>query len=337
MEVVCLNEFFFRQYYLYYLAYRLLQKKHYSLLLNYSTSPTTLFACLFDLIKNLKTVARTSFKLKTQYLQQKQNKLLKFVQRYRKFYFGCFVYILLILIVHIYTMKARYLYPLLFIAFVTLFITACGNSDKQKKRRKLSPIAELADTNIVQTEAMGIQWYNYINNAYRVRMKLPRSPYSDLVEKTGKVVFVGWAQADTSMFKAGQITYLADEPGVIFQVYKRPLLSYNKEYYDFEELGADFYQAHHTNRKRLLLNGEYIMLQDSSIRAFAFDTEIDFGEQTRTPIFTHPDRLDDKYENIQLRTPARVIYLSHKKFNFRIIYQKNNSLSEGTFKNILFF
>lgn len=212
---------------------------------------------------------------------------------------------------------------------------ACGGS--KKPTPPAEPTAVLPDTNILRTEALGTIWHPYVNNALGFRFNLPRAAQSDMVESDGVIRFLGWVQPDTTAYRAGLFSYLVGEPGFLFQIYRRPYTSFNKEYTDFEELGADYYRTHATDRRRPMTNGAFISLQDSALRAFTFDTEIDFGEGHRTPLLLYPDRIDDPDENAQLRTPARVLYLSHRQYNYRIIYQLNNPLAEGMAQSILFY
>ncbi len=223
------------------------------------------------------------------------------------------------------------------IAILLTSIIACGGTKKKKKKPRVAPIAQLADTNVMETEALGMRWYPFASSQMRFRFKLPRASYSDMVEKDSVIRFLGWVQPDTTMFKAGQMTYLANEPGFLFQVYKRPLISFSKEYFDFEDLGADFYRTNAMDKRRELTSGKYIMLQDSTVRAFVFDAKIDFGSGKRTPNFFEADRLEDEDENSQMRTNAKIVYLSHKRHNFRIIYEKGNPIAEGMFNSLVFF
>lgn len=222
-------------------------------------------------------------------------------------------------------------------SLIIVLWASCGGGKKPQAPR-VSPIAQLPDTSEVAAEAMGTAWYRYTDQVYRLRMKVPRLEHSDIVNNDGTVEFMSWSYnlSDTMAYKAGLVTYLVGEKGFLLQVYKRPYQAFGQEFYDFEELGAEVYRMYAGDRLRTMENGQFIMLQDSTKRAFAFDTQVDFGQTRRTPLFYQADRLYDAYEMSLERSPARVVYLSHKGYNFRIIYERGNPLATGIFSSLYF-
>jgi hypothetical protein len=214
-------------------------------------------------------------------------------------------------------------------------LASCFKSDDGTS--KISMVAQVTDTAIAKTTSMGVLWCPYIDDDGFFRFKASRLPDSEMVEADGYIRFMGWAQSDEEGFKAGLLRYLVDEPGFLMQIYKRPFTAFGQDFNQFEDFGAEYYRVYAGSKLRPFRNGQYISLQDSTISAFSFDTDVDFGGAKRTPEFIYADKLDDKNENSLLRVPARILYLSHKQYNFRIIVELNNPLATGILNSLVFF